>query len=79
MQTPFDRCQPASHSMWCCSTTAFRTQTTSTCSPNRKLASNAVIMMTAFGSAEVMTGALKLGAYQIISKPFEVTEVAASF
>jgi DNA-binding response OmpR family regulator len=36
-------------------------------------------MMTAFGSAEVMTGALKLGAYQIISKPFEVTEVAASF
>ena len=37
----------------------------------------AVIMMTAFGTPEVMTGALTLGAYRIISKPFEVHDVAA--
>ena len=34
-------------------------------------------MMTAFGTPEVMTGALPLGAYEVISKPFEVHEVAA--
>lgn len=39
----------------------------------------AVIMMTAFGTPEVMTGALQLGAYQVIPKPFEVHEVAAPF
>ena len=38
---------------------------------------SAVIMMTAFGTPEVMTSALKLGAYQVIPKPFEVHEVAA--
>lgn len=38
---------------------------------------SAVIMMTAFGTPEVMTGAIKLGAYQVIPKPFEVHEVAA--
>src|SRR5688572_17027497 len=44
----------------------------------RKLApAAAVIMMTAFGTSEVLTGALKLGAYQVISKPFEVQEVAS--
>ena len=44
----------------------------------RRLApATAVIMMTAFGTPEVMTGALKLGAYQVIPKPFEVHEVAA--
>ena len=44
----------------------------------RKLApATAVVMMTAFGTPEVMTGALKLGAYQVIPKPFEVHEVAA--
>jgi DNA-binding NtrC family response regulator len=44
----------------------------------RRLApASAVIMMTAFGTPEVMTGAVKLGAYQVISKPFEVHEVAA--
>jgi DNA-binding NtrC family response regulator len=36
----------------------------------------AVIMMTAFGTPEVVTGALKLGAYRVISKPFEIQEVA---
>lgn len=44
----------------------------------RKLApTTAVIMMTAFGTPEVLTGALKLGAYQVIPKPFEVQEVAS--
>ena len=44
----------------------------------RKLApASAVIMMTAFGTPEVLTGALKLGVYQVIPKPFEVHEVAA--
>ena len=44
----------------------------------RKLApATAVIMMTAFGTPEVLTGALKLGAYQVIPKPFEVHEVAS--
>jgi DNA-binding NtrC family response regulator len=44
----------------------------------RKLTpASAVIMMTAFGTPEVMTGAVKLGAYQVIPKPFEVHEVAA--
>ena len=37
----------------------------------------AVIMMTAFGTAEVVAGALGLGAYQVIPKPFEVHDVAA--
>ena len=44
----------------------------------RRLApATAVIMMTAFGTPEVMTSALRLGAYQVIAKPFEVHEVAA--
>jgi DNA-binding NtrC family response regulator len=37
----------------------------------------AVIMMTAFGTPEVMAGAVRMGAYRVISKPFEVHEVAA--
>jgi len=37
---------------------------------------SAVIMMTAFGTADVAAGALQLGAYRIVSKPFEVHEVA---
>ena len=37
----------------------------------------AVIMMTAFGTPEVLAGALALGAYRVIQKPFEVHEVAA--
>lgn len=44
----------------------------------RRLApATAVIMMTAFGTPEVLAHALKLGAYQVIPKPFEVHEVAA--
>jgi len=38
---------------------------------------SAVIMMTAFGAPEVVAGAVKLGAYQVIPKPFEVHDVAA--
>ena len=37
----------------------------------------AVVMMTAFGSPEVMAGALQLGAYRVVPKPFEVQEMAA--
>ena len=44
----------------------------------RKLApATAVIMMTAFGTPEMMTRAIMLGVYQVIPKPFEVDEVAA--
>lgn len=36
-----------------------------------------VILMTAYGTPEVAASALKLGAYQVLSKPFEMTDVAA--
>jgi DNA-binding NtrC family response regulator len=39
--------------------------------------STRVIMMTAFGTPEVTSGALALGAYQVVRKPFEVHEMAA--
>ena len=32
----------------------------------------AVVMMTAFGTPEVTSGALKLGAYRVVAKPFDV-------
>jgi DNA-binding NtrC family response regulator len=35
-----------------------------------------IIMMTAYGTSEVFQQALELGAYRIISKPFELEEVA---
>jgi DNA-binding NtrC family response regulator len=35
-----------------------------------------VILMTAFGSAETLQGALDLGAFQVVSKPFEIGELA---
>src|SRR5436190_3287664 len=34
-----------------------------------------VIMMTAFCSAEMVQGALDLGAYRVVSKPFEVQQM----
>jgi DNA-binding NtrC family response regulator len=37
---------------------------------------SAVIMMTAFGTPEVTSGALALGAYRVVPKPFEVHEMA---
>jgi len=35
----------------------------------------AVVMMTAFGTPEVTSGALKLGAYRVVAKPFDVHEM----
>jgi len=35
----------------------------------------AIILMTAFGTPEVFSGAAKLGAWRILNKPFEVTEL----
>ena len=43
----------------------------------RRIAPNsAVIMMTAFGTPEVAAGALQLGAYRVVPKPFEVHDMA---
>jgi DNA-binding NtrC family response regulator len=36
-----------------------------------------VILMTAHGTEEVVNGALDLGAYRVVSKPFEVTDMAS--
>ena len=36
-----------------------------------------VILMTAHGTAEVVEGALSLGAYRVVSKPFEVHDMAS--
>jgi two-component system, NtrC family, response regulator AtoC len=35
-----------------------------------------VIMMTAFGKPEVVRGALELGAYSVVNKPFEMQAIA---
>jgi DNA-binding NtrC family response regulator len=44
----------------------------------RRLApTTAVIMMTAFGTPEVTAGALRLGAFRVVPKPFEIDEMAA--
>lgn len=44
----------------------------------RRLAPGAqVIMMTAFGTHDIERGALELGAYRVIPKPFEVGEILA--
>ncbi len=43
----------------------------------RQLAPKArVILMTAFGTPEVIRGALDLGAYRVVSKPFELRDMA---
>ena len=36
-----------------------------------------VILMTAYGTAEVVKAALDLGAYRVVSKPFEVHDMAS--
>jgi DNA-binding NtrC family response regulator len=36
-----------------------------------------VILMTAFGTAEVRQGALGLGAFTVVDKPFEIQQIAA--
>jgi len=35
----------------------------------------AVVMMTAFGTPEVASGALTLGAYRVVAKPFDVHDM----
>jgi DNA-binding NtrC family response regulator len=43
----------------------------------RRLAPQAaVIMMTAFGTPEVTSGAIGLGAYRVVAKPFEMHDMA---
>jgi DNA-binding NtrC family response regulator len=41
----------------------------------RELPHIPIILMTAYGSPEVTTGALALGAYRVVSKPFEVQDL----
>jgi two-component system, NtrC family, response regulator AtoC len=36
-----------------------------------------VILMTAFGAAEILQGAIDLGAFRVVGKPFEVSELAS--
>ena len=44
----------------------------------RELAPRAqVIMMTAYGTAEITRGALELGAYRVVNKPFNISDVVA--
>ena len=43
----------------------------------RKAPDARVILMTAFGTPEVVQSALGLGAYRVVSKPFEVDDLAA--
>ncbi len=35
----------------------------------------AVVMMTAFGTPEVTSGAMRLGAYRVVAKPFDVHDM----
>jgi DNA-binding NtrC family response regulator len=37
---------------------------------------SAVIMMTAFGTPEMVAGALNLGAYRVVPKPFDIHDIA---
>jgi CheY-like chemotaxis protein len=41
----------------------------------RELPEVPIILMTAYGSPEITTGALALGAYRVVSKPFEVQDL----
>jgi DNA-binding NtrC family response regulator len=43
----------------------------------RELPEVPIILMTAYGSPEITTGALALGAYRVVGKPFEVQDLAA--
>jgi DNA-binding NtrC family response regulator len=44
----------------------------------RRLAPQAaVVMMTAYGTPEVTSGAIALGAYRVVRKPFEMRDLAA--
>jgi DNA-binding NtrC family response regulator len=37
---------------------------------------SAVVLMTSYGSPEIAQGALQLGAYEVLNKPFDMHEVA---
>ena len=37
---------------------------------------SAVVLMTAFGTPEITKGAFELGVYDVLHKPFELTELA---
>jgi DNA-binding NtrC family response regulator len=41
----------------------------------RRMPTSAVVLMTAFGSSEVVHGALQLGAHRVVDKPFDMREV----
>ena len=41
----------------------------------RQAPQSAVIMMTAYGTPEMTSGALALGAYRVVPKPFEVHDL----
>ena len=41
----------------------------------RELPEVPIILMTAYGSPEITGGALALGAYRVVSKPFEVQDL----
>ena len=41
----------------------------------RLLPDSAVVLMTAFGTPDVVNGALDLGAYQVLHKPFEMHDL----
>ena len=41
----------------------------------RELPEVPIILMTAYGSPEITAGALALGAYRVVSKPFEVQDL----
>ena len=41
----------------------------------RELPEIPIILMTAYGSPEITTGALALGAYRVVSKPFEIQDL----
>ena len=41
------------------------------------MGSGPVILMTAFGASDVAQGAIALGAYSVVTKPFEVHDIAS--
>ena len=43
----------------------------------RRLPQAAVVMMTAFGTPEMVQGAMDRGAYRVLSKPFDMHDVEA--
>jgi DNA-binding NtrC family response regulator len=42
-----------------------------------RLPKTSIVMMTAFGTPEMLRQAIELGAYRVITKPFEISDMAA--